>query len=665
MSEFYKKACRWVNDQAGLHADEIQDRKKGEFQDFLDSKKELRKAEDELRQVELISEKDSKEYKKKKKEFEKSEKSFKEAERKFKRDDFKRTMQFVDMDFTYEEVLIFSVFIAILTFLTGLTVLGVTFVLYDLSIIEVMLYGVPTLIILPALVMIFAANYPEILENRMKASTIGKVPETVHYMTMSMRVRPSLYRAVTFAAENTEDPISSGLNEMIWDVYLDKKSSLEESFLDFAVRWGEWNENLKRSLYVIRASMLEKTDEAYRNTLERANDMVIEGTKKEVEDFTTSLRTPTMILFAIGILLPLVIGAMLPMVSLAGLNVGGLTAAESSTDSRSIGLPSVILLMNVLCPTGALLYSYRIVGKRPGTSTPPKIESTGDRKFHMVVSLSILAAIALLISVFYTSLSPYQPIPYLFLVVAPLSYYCLASTLPKIEERRRIVEMERQFPDSLFQLGSRIAEGTSVERALAKTADTLQGSKTGELFGDIVSGMRIKRLPMQDALFGEEGLLKDFPSQTITTTMKTVVQITKKDPEEAGKTIIKIARYQQELRDMDHEVKNKLSKSVEMMKATSLVFAPIVMGIVASLYFMLERVFTGLGTIELISPIAFATVLGVYLILMGAVITYFTQSIESNLDFIEFKYSLGMTMLVSISVYSGALLVGRKLIIGM
>ncbi len=665
MSELYEKACRWVNDQVGLEGDELQVREEEEWEDFLEKKKDLRKAEDSLREAKVVEGKDSKEYKKKKKKVEKSEKKFEQAEKRFKREDFKRTMQFVNMDFTYEEILVFSLFLAVFTFLIGLTVIGGIATVYEFPLIEIIMYGVPILTILPAVVMLFAANYPEILEGRMKASTIGEVPETVHYMTMSMRVKPSLHRAVTFAAENTDEPISSGLNGIIWDVYVDKKSSLEESFLDFAVRWGEWNENLKRSLYVIRASMLEKTEEAYRSSLERANDMVIEGTKKEVEDFTNSLKTPTTILFAVGILLPLVIGAMLPMISLAGLDVGGLTAAAGSTQSASIGLPVVVLLMNVICPAGAFLYSYRIVGKRPGTSSPPKIEGAEKKKFHAVISLSIFVAIALFISLFYNSISFYQPIPILFLVAAPLSYYCLATTLPQKKERKRIVEMEKEFPDSLFQLGSRIAEGTSVERALAKTAETLRGSKTGELFGDIVSSIQIKRLPMEDALFGEEGVLKDFPSQTIKTTMKTVIQITKKDPEEAGKTIIKIAGYQQELRDMDHEVKNKLSKSVEMMKATSMVFAPIVMGIVASLYFMLEEVFTGLGTIELISPVAFSSVLGVYLILMSGVITYFTKSIECNLDAIEFKYSLGMTILTSITVYSGALLVGRILIIGM
>ncbi|MBS3816918.1 MAG: hypothetical protein KGY76_05085 [Candidatus Thermoplasmatota archaeon] len=667
MSKFYEKACRWVNEQTGMDHDELQSREDEEFEKFLEKKKELRKAESALKEAEIVKGKETKEYRKKRKEYEKSEESLEDAEKKYKREDFNRTMQFVDMDLTYEEVLIFSIFLAIAGFLAVLSTLGILIIISDIPLFQIIVFGVPALTVIPACVMLFAANYPEILESRMKASTIGKTPEMINYMTMSMRVKPSLHRAVIFSSKNVSEPLSSGLNQVIWEVYVEKRSSLEESFLAFALRWGEWNDNLKRSLYAVRASMLEKTDEGFKKSLERANDVIIDGTKQEVEDFTNSLRTPTTILFAIGVLLPLIIGAMLPMVSLAGLDVSGLNAAgsaSSSENSPTLSLPLVVLLMNVVCPVGALLYSYRILGRRPGTRAPPTIEGTEKKRLHMIVSFSLMAGIALFISLFYTRLTFFQPIPFLLLGVVPLSYYLLATSLSKIKEREQIVEIEEEFPDALFQLGSRIAEGTSVERALSKTAETLEGSKTGELFNNIISRLQIKRLPMEEALFGEDGILTDFPSRNIKTTMKTVIQITEKDPEEAGKTIIKIANYQQDLQDMDHEVKNKLSKSVEMMKGTSLVFAPIIMGIVGSLYFMLEEVFSGLGMTGMISPAAFTSVLGVYLILMGGVITYFTKSIENKLDAIEFKYALGRTILISTAVFSVALIAGKVMIAG-
>ena len=101
------------------------------------------------------------------------------------------------------------------------------------------------------------------------------------------------------------------------------------------------------------------------------------------------------------------------------------------------------------------------------------------------------------------------------------------------------------------------------------------------------------------------------------------------------------------------------------MKGTTLIFAPITMGIISSLYFMLEDVFTNLGGVDMISPIAFSTVIGIYLIMMGIVITYFTKGIENSLDTLEFKYTFGKTILISIAIYSISLTLGRMMIVGM
>ncbi len=665
MRSIYEKGCRWVNEQVGPDKEDYKDRKEKDLKAYIEKKKKFRTAQDRLRGAEIAEGKRSKAYQKKKKKYEKTKEEYRRAEAKYKKEGFQRTMGFIGMDFEYEEILVFSLFLTVASAILCLFIIGIIAIYFQLSALETILYGMPLITVVPSLVMLFIANYPDILEKRMKASAVGRLPEAVNYMTMSMRLKPSLHRAVSFAAKNTSPPISFGLNQVLWKVYIRDSSTLEESFLDFALRWGEWNENLKRSLYAIRSSLLEKTEEGYKKSLERANDLMIEGTKKQVEDFTNSLRTPTTILFAIGVLLPLVIGAMLPLISLTGLDMGSMTVAESGTaQDNPIGLPALVLIMNVVCPAATLFYSYRILGDRPGTRELPEIDLEDNKKLHIMVSISLGVGIALMISLFYSQLAFFQPLPILFLFVVPISYYCISTTMEKKRERDLILEIEKEFPDALFQLGSRIAEGTSTERAMLKVSETLEGTRSGELFRKVVSALKIKHLSMSESLFGEDGILTDFPSRTIKTTMKTVVEIAEKDPEEAGKTIVKIAKYQQDLRDMEHEVKNKLSKSVEMMKATTLIFAPIIMGIVASLYFMLSEVFSGLGAVDMISPVSFAAVLGIYLICMAGVITYFTKSIENDLDMIEFKYTLGRTMLINITIFSISFMIGKVAIAG-
>ena len=664
MPELYEKVCRSVNDQIGPDGTEIKKKKEKERDEFLDKRKEFRKAEDKIKEGEIIHGKDSKEYRKRKRAYEKKKKELEKVEEKYRKESFKRTMKFIDMDFEYEEILTFAVFIALVTFISSLIAVVFFYTFFEISLIQIMLFGIPVLTVFPAVAMFVTAYYPELVEKRMKADCIGEIPETINFMSMSMRINPSLHRAVVFAAENTKEPISSGLKKISWDVYMREKVSLEESFLDFAVEWGEWNENLKRSLYAIRSAMLEKTNEGFRNALKRANDIVIEGTKQEVEDFTNSLQTPTTVLFAVGILLPLIVGAMLPMAALGGLDITGMTG-EGTEYTSPVTLPIVVFLMNVVFPLTAFLYSYHIIGKRPGMRRPVDVQKNGKKSIHLLISSVLLVGIGLVISFFYTTLEFSMPLPFFFLLVVPISYYCIATSYKEKKERERISKMEEQFPDALFQLGSRIAEGTSLEKALITASKSLKDTEVSDLFKEISSSLKITRLSIEETLFGDKGVLLDHPSKTIKTAMKTVIKISEKDPEKAGKTIMKVANYKQDLQDMDNELKNMLSKSVEMMKGTTLIFAPVTMGIISSLYFMLEDVFTNLGGVDMISPVAFSAVIGVYLIMMGIVITYFTKGIENSLDAVEFKYTIGQTILISITIYSISLIFGKMMIVGM
>jgi len=658
MSRFYEKVCKKVNSKLGMDREEIEERREEEKGEYLKRGKDLRRAERELREALVLEGKDSEKYRKKKKKVEKAEKDFEIAKKKYTREDFKKTATFTGMDLEYEEVMVFSAFNTILSSILIFLAVFTWNLFYPLGLFEILTYIIPIFLIIPMAVLIFTANYPEILSERLKASTIGKAPECINYMTMSMRVRPSLYRAVSFSAKNTEEPMASGLKKVLWNIHVNKRSSLEEAFLEFALEWGEWNEELKRSLYAVRSAILEKTTQGLYSALEKANQIIIEGTERKVKDYANSLSTPTTILFAIGILLPLIIGAMLPMMALGGLDISSIESSEGTTKA-GLSLIHIVLLMNVMSPLGAFVYSYKILGDRPGTMSPPDVSF--KEGIHRKLALSVILAVGLtVISIFFSSyLTVISPLHYFWGPVIGISFYCLSTTLEAKKERDKIIKMEREFPDLLFQLGSRITEGMPPEKAIQKTADALKGTEIGKLFADISSRLKLDRLPLDDALFGEKGKLKDFPSQTIKATMKTVVELTRKDPEQAGKTILQISQYLKDMEEMDHEIKSELSSSVGMMKATSTIFAPLVMGIVGALYYMLESIFTEISNVQLIHPTSFIAVLAVYLVSMSFVITYFTTGIENQVDIVEFKHQLGIVLVVNIMVFSLAVFVGK------
>lgn len=256
------------------------------------------------------------------------------------------------------------------------------------------------------------------------------------------------------------------------------------------------------------------------------------------------------------------------------------------------------------------------------------------------------------------------PVPALLGVGFALGYYCRATSKAQKKRRDQIKSMEDGLPDALFKLGSRIAEGEPLETALMKVSESMGDSEISGLFKRISYTIKMTRSTPREAMFGPDiGVLRNLPSRTITATMKTVVACVEKDAQTAGGIIINISNYQRDMKKVEHDIRTGLRQTVEMMKSTGILFAPLVMGITASLYVLLSREFAMLsGSTQMLSKEAFFLVIGIYLILMVIITVYFSVGIEHGEDRIELKHSIGNAVPAALVVYAAALVAGQVMI---
>ncbi|MFO8109168.1 MAG: hypothetical protein R6U17_01400 [Thermoplasmata archaeon] len=660
MSDQYIKLCKAVNKRFGASRVEIIEKRKEKKEKYLEARRKLKDAERDLVQALVLHGKDSLEYKKCLKEKEKKSKKYKVIQRSYTKAEFDRTAEFIGYDVEEEEIMLLSVFGAFVTFMILLVIVSIFHLTYGLSFISVLLWVIPLFLAAPMGVLVYLANYPEIRSQQLKAKTIGSAPEGINYMTMSMRAHPSLHNAILFAANNVDEPLASRLKKAIWEVYLRQRSSLEDSIIALAGEWGEWNDDLKRSLYVIRSSVLENTQEGLEATLQRANDIITTGTKQKIRDFSNSLKTPTTILFALGILLPLIIGAMMPMMTLGGLDLTSIYQ-EQAEQTGGLKLAHVVLLMNILIPFGAFVYSYKILINRPGTTVLPSMDT--DEKTAYYIPSAILVSGLILVWLFRTQLEFLMPLPWIWAPVLAVSYYLISSSWKQRKQRMEILELEKEFPDALFQLGSRMAEGKSLEKSIEETGKSMSGSKAGNLFKNITTLTRLKRMPLKDALFGNKGILNSHPSRTIKASMKSVISVSQKSPPSAGTIILQNSEYLKDMQEMEKDIRSELVQSVEMMEATSMFFAPVVMGIIVALYSMLYRVFMDISGQGIITPYEFTLVIAGYLLTMSAVITYFSVGIKYQSDPTEFKFALGRVLMVCTIILTIVILIGQSFLV--
>lgn len=583
--------------------------------------------------------------------------SFRKKENASASKELRNALTFTSAGLEPYEVALTAYVLAFAAFMVMISVDAILFVLVPMDLPTTVFYILIPTACIPLGVLSFLAAYPKMQARRLRNRALGRLPEAINYLVMSMRLTPSLDRAIDFAAENLDEPVASAMKRILWNVYMRKHHSIEESFISFSYEWGDWNEDFKRALYAIRAAELERTQEGLNRGLEKASDIILTGTKQTMETYTAKLSGPTFILFAMGILLPMILGSMLPMMSVGGM---------------SIGPVQLVLLMDVAFPMISFGYAYSILGNRPGTTPPPNIVAKSGNRTVIVWAVLVAALMLPLALPQLAKVFGWGYLPILWALGGAVSVYTFLTARDMKRRRDEVKKLEDELPDALFQLGSRISEGKAIEAALERTCETMKGTAIAALFHRMARILQMTRTSLDEALFGKSGILKDHPSRILRATMRTVVEVVKKDAVTAGQTIVGLSNHLRDMRKVEHEIRTKLSQVMGMMTSTALIFAPVVLGVTSALYFVMSHVMEGLKGVSAAGfsfgggPIvpfeSFTFILGVYLFLTVLVITYFVSGMKEGDDAVELRYQIGRTMPVALLIYSVASMVGAMMV---
>ncbi len=532
------------------------------------------------------------------------------------------------------------------------------------------------------------------------AIMMGQMVDAVSYMAMSMRLTPSMHQAVLFAARNVGDPLAARLRRVIVDVELRKFESLEDAFMDLARTYDPGNEEFQQALRSLRTAELGGTIDGVERALDRATSTVFEGSRRRVKEFADGLQRPVFVLFSLGVVLPLMVGSMLPLMSATG--VGG-------------SLWAATLLMDVTFPILFVLTARRILARRPLIRRAVPVREDGDgRTRRMVIALVVGGALVAL-GVFCTQIaadatsaqaeldaaladgtivgmdpvhraelearassaegdpltalaSTLGPLPVLWGVAAAVAIYYLPALRGPRMRRKEVQSVEDSLPDALFQIGSRIADGMPLEPAIQRTARSMDGEPIAALLRKVLAHMTLKRTSPTEALFGRGGALVGFPSENVSASLKTIVQMVRKDVSGAGRAIVAVSDHMRDLRKVDREVASQLRPVTEMMRSTATLFAPIILGITSALYLVVARLAPALPTSSgaaVAAPIpsgVFILVLGVFVLAMVAATMHFTSRLASGDDPIEGRYQTAKALPLAVAVFSIASMVGQAVV---
>lgn len=487
-------------------------------------------------------------------------------------------------------------------------------------------------------------SFPESAAKKQADELLRAAPEMANLMIMSLRHEPSLSKAIRFASTK-DNAFSHELRRCVWTVVMGKHSSFEESLQEVGERWSKYCGELKASLHSMVTASCESTADGKRRALDRANQAMISGAKRRIEDYALSLSTPSMVMFGLGILLPLMVGSFLPMLSWDIWSLGDGAGSSAATD-QSPAVVQTVFIMNVLFPAIGILVALNSVTRHPleregmdnGNARPPWIK---------VVAV-ICASIVLVAFCVMELEGIMRPLAVVVAAVAPGALFLIATGRGSGD--RHAAPPNVQLEDTLFRTGARMLEGENFESALNKAGQDASdaGSRTTRMlsFRSLISGEDFDRAPALARNSGGSNALEG---------LRVVREAATKDELAAGLLAMDIASYLKDLRDLESTLKSRLKPTVSMMRMTSYALGPVVLGITYAIYLSLGGV-TASGTGGIGAEL-FLIVLGAFLAETNAVVTYFLWGLEGGRNRSTLLRALGTCILVSEMVYVSTALV--------
>lgn len=445
----------------------------------------------------------------------------------------------------------------------------------------------------------------------------GEMILAVLYMVIYMRSSPNLEGAIRFAALNLEGPISEDLKGVLWDVEVGKYNSIEQSMEKYTRVWKGYNDDFLESLQLLKAAVNEPDKDRRENLLQDSIDRMLDGTQEKMKHYAQSLKTPVMVLNAMGAMLPVLGMIMLPLISVFM--------------GDSISTTHLFLIFNVMLPGFLYWFMQRVLSSRPPAvsskpvskdSLPPRWRYTFELfgKKHSIpvwpIGLLVFFVVAMYGIVGYLItlgipenglflIYPVQGIdmsqvPIIFksegeLAPLPMLLRSLSITLgaglgigiasilgnkkrKKAEEELR--EIEKQFPTALFQLGNKISGGTPIELALEEAAESASDLEISDLFRKSSRNIREMGMTFEKAVFDDSyGALQQFPSQMIHTVMKAILKSSDKGTNMASMAMVTISNYLENIHKTQEQLNDLMEETTTTILMLAYLLAPVVSGI--------------------------------------------------------------------------------------
>jgi len=487
-----------------------------------------------------------------------------------------------------------------------------------------------------ASIFIFYYTYsmPKRLANSWRLRASSEMVPAILYIIIYMKHTSNLERAIEFAAKHLEGPLKLDFNKIFYDVEIGKYPSIKQSLDAYLEQWRDYAPEFIESFHLIESSLYEPNEQRRIEILEKSLQIILDGVYERMLKFSREIRSPLTNVYMLGIILPTLGLALLPLASAL---LGGM-----------IKIHHVFLIFNVLIPMTVFYLISEILLKRPGgygstsiIELNPKYQSYLSKKhtikafliaapFFILGILPFLFQISFLTESFslksdykYSELGipffedslifdfkcvgdstpncsngrlvgPFGLIGVILGAFIPLSLMLFfyikyrGKTKELMKAREESKKLETEFNNSLFQLGNRLGEGVPAEIAIGRVAEITVGQRTHDFFAITNNNMQEMGMSLEQSIFDKKrGSIIYYPSSIIATSMRIFIESVKKGLNVAARSLISISEYIKNIEKINQRLKDLLAEVVSDMKSNMSFLAPILAGMVVGLSSMI------------------------------------------------------------------------------
>ncbi len=495
------------------------------------------------------------------------------------------SIEFSHLKITPKGAFSLSVLVSLLVF--GVS-LGILVILNSFTVSSILLS-----IFLASIAFYFLVIYPNHHATVFRINASSEMVLAGIYMSISMHLSPNLENAVRFASRNLKGALSIDLRELLWNVYTRKYEKMEDALDSFIEKWKVDSKEFSESLYLIKNSGAE-SQEKREKFLDEAVSVMLDGTKERMRFYARQLKEPVTILNALGILLPIIGLVFFPIVSLF---MPELIQPIFLAIGYDFFLPLIVFLfMNSYLEKRPYSFHQPDLSKHPEF---PTVKFYEKPLMALIVSLPFIA-FGLFNIIGEKSVFSFGSLVYsmliilgLFLGIVTYSYF---SVKRKLKIRKEIVEIETEFSEALFQLGSTLLRGTPLETALKRIKGDIKNLKIVQFFDKIVYNIETFGMTFENAVFDKSyGAINYYPSSIIESVMRVVIETSKKGMQSASKSMIIISKYLKDMHEVEEDLKNMLEEVTSTMNIQSVLLAPLSAGVVVSIAAIMTRLLISLG----------------------------------------------------------------------